>query len=275
MSETTHIYIVGYPKSGNTWLARMLAKATKLPVESLDDEHPEVAADVNRDICGDGRQEQGCIFKLHEMPANFEARLARKTGKHQIKVIYIYRDIEDVFISSFFYFKKSGCEQYIEKSGNPGNVSYPVWLARRIRWRIHLNRYLNSFVRQGYAKDSVTYAHHLSAWFAYLNGRNSEHSHAVTRYEDLINDPVPELKRICGCIGFHDLDASTLEDIVRSESFSSRKQEIEKVPNDLTFGKEFNKRFLRTGKSGDHKRFLTESQAKRLRESVRGIVSRP
>lgn len=275
MPNTTHIYIVGYPKSGNTWLARMLAKATRLQVESLDEAHPEVAADVNREIGGGTIQEHGSIFKLHDMPDDFVDRLARKTGNPQVKVIYIYRDIEDVFISSYLYFKKSGIEQYIENPWNPGKLLEPVWLARRIRWRIHMNRYLNAFIRQGYASGSVTYAQHLSAWFAYLNGRNSEHDHAITRYEILINDPVPELKRICDCIGFHEIKVGALENAVKSENFSSRKQEIEQASDSLTFGKEFNKRFLRSGKSGDHKRFLTESQARRLRDSARDIVSHP
>jgi Sulfotransferase domain len=271
----THIYIVGYPKSGNTWLARMLAKATGFPVKSSDDANPEVAADVNKAIENAGMHERGYVFKLHQTPNDFVKQLARENDQHKSKVVYIYRDIADVFISSFFYFKKSGIERYVEKPNNLLMFLNPIWLLQRIRWRVQLNRYLRSFIQYGYAKNSITYAGHLSAWFEYLKRCDGKVDYAVTKYEDLLNDPAHELKRICDKLGFHDLDLNLLGKISRSESFSSRKKDIEKTPDELTFGKEFNKRFLRSGKAGDHKRFLTYRQIMLLHATILDIESEP
>ena len=275
MSTISNIYVVGYPKSGNTWLARMVAKATQLPVSSSDDTHPEVAADVNKAIEDAVASRSGWVFKLHQMPDDFKQRLERDSVDRQIKVVYIYRDIPDVFISSFFYFKKGGVERYIEKPDNLLLFLNPVWLVRRLRWRFQLNRYLHAFIAHGYSRDSVTYAEHLSAWFEYLKRSDNGIEYAITKYEDLIDNPIQELERICGKIGFQDLDVGLLGEIARSESFSSRKKDIERTPDGLTFGKEFNKRFLRAGKAGDHKRFLTDHQISLLRGTTRSIGPEP
>ena len=269
----THIYVVGYPKSGNTWLTRMIARATRFPVKTPDGSQPEVAADVNREIERIKGVEEGSVFKLHEMPNIFEGRLIREAGKQDTKVVYIYRDVGDVFISSFFYFKHNGIERYIKKPSDFMSFFNPMWLAKRVFWRIQFNRYLGSFIHHGYNKEAVTYANHLSGWFAYLKSCDDKFDYAVTKYEDLIDDPVHELERICNRIGFHDLDIGLLESTVKSESFSDRKKAIERASDELTFGKEFNIKFLRTGKASDYKRFLTKGQAMRLQKAVQNIVN--
>lgn len=274
----THIYVVGYPKSGNTWLARMIAKATKIPVRPLDPSHLEVATDVNKEIERDGGLEEGGVFKVHEMPDDFDNRLTRDAGNHEAKLVYIYRDIEDVFISSFFYFERNVIDYerdaikcYVENSIDFTRMFDLEWWAKRIYWRTRLNRYLSSFLRHGYSKGTVTYANHLSAWFTYVEKFGRKFAHAVTKYEHLIDDPVHELRRIVDRIGFHELDMGILEKTVKSERFSERKRYIEETTDALIFGKEFNDRFLRAGKAGDHKQFLTSDQVMRLRRGSAAV----
>ncbi|HEY6093487.1 MAG TPA: sulfotransferase domain-containing protein [Gallionellaceae bacterium] len=280
----TQIFVVGYPKSGNTWLTRMIAKATSIPVRALNSAHSEIAADVNKEIGSEGAMDAGGVFKLHDMPEDFESRLAQQADGEKAKIVYIFRDIEDTFVSSFFYFRRNAIksniskpdiEQYVEKGGGLKRVLNPTWLIRHIYWRLKLNQYLRSFIRYGYSKDAVTYADHLSSWFEYLKKNKDRFEFAVTRYEDLMNNPVPEMSKICTRLGYDNLSSEAIEAIVRSESFSNRKKAIENSSDQLTLGKEFNKKFLRSGKVGDSKRFLTNNQVARLQGTLKNLASRP
>ena len=85
MSKEAQIYVVGFPKSGNTWLLRILC--------DLCDANIDQGGVVNRADYRANRQKT--IIKMH-----FEDPNSVILGG---KVIYIVRDVRDVLVSGFFH----------------------------------------------------------------------------------------------------------------------------------------------------------------------------
>ena len=86
MKNKEPIYVVGFPKSGNTWLARLISEtldSNLAPNNSID------AADFS-----ENRKGKYIIFKQHT-DENI-------SDISKSSVIYIIRDVRDVLVSGFF-----------------------------------------------------------------------------------------------------------------------------------------------------------------------------
>ena len=118
-----NIYVVGYPKSGCTWLTRLLTRALNgRAVEyPMNKTGRDLAADVNKDIKGDSGYR---ISKIHFTPKQFK----EKFGNNQ-KIVYIQRNIYDVLVSSFFYFnnKEKDIDDYVKKFCREGNAIFGTY----------------------------------------------------------------------------------------------------------------------------------------------------
>lgn len=94
------IFIVSYPKSGNTWLRYILAYALKGTERELSfDELEDVVSDVytSKDLIDS--KTQGRFIKTHDAYFNYFP-----------KTVYIYRDYRDVLVS--FYEYKLALKEY-------------------------------------------------------------------------------------------------------------------------------------------------------------------
>ena len=94
------IFIIGFPKSGNTWLTRLIADSLRMRVGSgmrVDDDF-EIATSVNTQLGLPGVTDF-TIRKTHFLP-----EVLKKVREEDMnKGVYIYRDFRDIVISSFFY----------------------------------------------------------------------------------------------------------------------------------------------------------------------------
>ncbi len=90
--KTTDIFLVSYPKSGNTWLRYILATAMKgkndFSFEELETIIPDVYQSKTKINALTGQR----IIKVHEPLFDYFP-----------KVIYIYRDFRDVVVSYYHY----------------------------------------------------------------------------------------------------------------------------------------------------------------------------
>ncbi|MEH6503182.1 MAG: sulfotransferase domain-containing protein [Cycloclasticus sp.] len=243
-----NICIIGYPKSGNTWLARMVSKALKIQVKIFVDDSgvPEVAADINTLI----KESKSKVYKLHLYPYEFK----KKYQKSNTYVIYIYRDPKSVFISSFFYFNYKGAGKYVMKKMLLNN---PIDCLKWIIGRYKLSLFLDSFLKQGLHTYGL-HSMHINAWSSFGKGNDK---FVMVDYNDLIANPEKALKNLFSTLKLQ-VDSSDISKAAESEEFGRRKLEIiNSKAEDLTFGKEFNVKFLRSGDINDWKNYLTERQA--------------
>lgn len=81
------IYVLGFPKSGNTWLARLLGEVTQSNILAEDLVN---TADNSSDREGD--------FAIHKEHVARDEQVLLKE-----QVVYIIRDIRDVLVSSFYH----------------------------------------------------------------------------------------------------------------------------------------------------------------------------
>ncbi len=91
-----NIIIVGYPKSGTTWLSRLVAELVSCPLQG-DWGFEDLNAPYKE---GQNRTSEFQVFKSHHTFQ--EIKSASNLDIH--KIIYIIRDPRDVVISGVHYF---------------------------------------------------------------------------------------------------------------------------------------------------------------------------
>ncbi|WP_152184258.1 sulfotransferase domain-containing protein [Sulfurimonas indica] len=222
------IYVVGYPKSGNTWLARLLSEVTNSPIQ---------ANDIINTADNDKRNGNFKIHKIHDSK-NFESIVKSN------KVVYIVRDVRDVLISGFFFNYPMFTEEqvknnfFIRKYFNyeikrlnkqwQGNIL--VQLIRNTEIKI------NNFIGKQDSKALIgSWSEHIERW---TNNPNC----IMIKYEDMLNDTFKELEKVINFLNL-DINPNILEQTVKNQSFEKKKQEFIKK------GDTVNAKFMRSGKS--------------------------
>src|SRR6185437_416936 len=146
--------IVGFPKSGNTWMQSIMTSIMHgINTETLDN---NVIQNLSPDVYSFKyyyRFINRCFFKTHELP--------NPTYKN---VIYIVRDGRDALVSYYHYNKAQGTHYTIDEMISEGKGLFNV------KWHVHTEQW----VKNPYSANII-----------------------FVRYEDLINSPLQERKKIC------------------------------------------------------------------------------
>jgi len=207
------IFIVGYPKSGNTWFQNILASL-------IYGVNPELTPDsVIQDLIPDvhykryyRRYRNSVVFKSHSFPRS-----------DYRKVIYIVRDGRDVMVSYFHYLKVLR-----ERQGR--DISFEQILLEK----------------DGLFQKKLWHEH-VDAWLENPYGAEL----IMIKYEDMLNNFVGELEKICKFIGF-DAPKHRLEEIKIQTAFNKmRSKEVKFGMNNPAWPKD--KPFVRRGKAGSYK----------------------
>ncbi len=141
-NEYEKIYVVGYPKSGTTWLTRLLADILDSPAGNgmggLDEE--EIASDFNLQILKRDTKPKYKILKTHLLIPHLKS-----LDTNLKKIVYIERDFRDVLISSFFYQRENCDEKLLEKRSilelKENNISFFKYLKNRMRLWLHIKNH--------------------------------------------------------------------------------------------------------------------------------------
>jgi hypothetical protein len=252
-------FIIGFPKSGNTWLVRMIARALNIHAEAFPtpDRTRDPAADVNVEI---DTNDDDRVVKLHYTPKDFTDVYG---SPDEGRFIYLKRNPLDVMVSGFFYFCYRGEERFALANPEVRFLMNPRYLLKHLHARRKFNDWVKVFCKQGISVYG-TWPAHVRRWEEFFDSHPNL-CVAYTTYEDLRENTVGELDRILTSITGVKSTAERIKAAVSAEEFLKRKKCIEESAGEITYGKEYNLKFLRSGMVGDYARFATKRQCDKLR----------
>src|SRR5882762_2653674 len=218
------IFLVSFPKSGNTWtrflIANLLHPEEKVGFENIHRLVPDPFATAKRDF---DHMSQPRVIKSHDC---FDPRYPR--------VMYIIRDPRDVVISQYHYHRKC----------NKIEDGYPM----------------EKFVTRFLAGDTCphgSWGQNVTTW---ITSRHNDPRFLLLRYEDLVADPGRELARVATFLNIPPDHERISKAVERSAADNMRK--LEKAQSDkssLTKDSRKDLSFVRAAKSGGWRSDLPES----------------
>ena len=178
--ELTKILIVGYPKSGNTWLTRLCAQILDCPVEGYwQSDHDEIAVE------GKQRESRYRCYKSHHVWSELQG--FQEQPDH---IIYICRDPRDVYLSGMHYFYDL----------DPLKQENKTLLSRLI------NRFYKELIGNSRMSEKMFNAlvngdsrvHNVTStsWFNHLKPFRENSEVLFLRYEDLLEQPLEEAQKL-------------------------------------------------------------------------------
>ncbi|HUO25315.1 MAG TPA: sulfotransferase domain-containing protein [Candidatus Aquilonibacter sp.] len=217
------IFLVSFPKSGNTWtrflIANLLHPETQVNFGNIDRLIPESEGLTRREL---QRVPRPRIMKSHQY---FDPRFR--------KVIYIVRDPRDVAVSQFHFFRKR----------------------RRIADDFPIEQFVTRFVA-GDTSDYGSWGDNVSSW---LVTRQNSPQFLLLRYEDLVNRTEAELARVAEFLGMRGSPEHVANAVKRSSADEMRKLEGANATASVTRNTRQDIPFVRSAGSGGWKNSLPES----------------
>jgi hypothetical protein len=231
------LLVVGYPKSGNTWLTRLTAELLGAPVKGFwkEPHNKEIAVE------GEGRVSDIEVFKGHHSYG------AMRRGFNLADVVYIVRDVRDVAISGANYFSFRppswfGKVRYTAARRLLPNARKEMWDSIRLCSMILTladgNREVNPWCANAWDE-------HI---YAYIDA-----GACVIRYEDLLTAPERECRRLLAHFGV-ERSAAQIQSAIANQSFQAAKARF------LARGDEKRADFLREARTGSWATGLSAAQ---------------
>ena len=253
------IYVVGYPKSGTSWLSRLLAHALGIPIWS-DKENIEVTSEINERI--KEMKENSFILKLHSRPKDLFG-IGKANPSH---IVYIYRDFKAVFISSFFYFRVPKRYAFLfTLKDNPLICNRK----RLLRWilypfsRVYFCLTLYKVVTRGVSKGKFgIWKKQVSCWKNLANQEKINCNIVYVSYEDLLDNPKTNLSRIIQELNLKKINDIKLKKAVKEESFGQMKARLNEKSSLVE------RALLREGKKDDWKNYLSKINLLQIKKIV-------
>lgn len=206
------IIIVGYPKSGNTWITRLVAELINCPIKGL------LYRDYVNEIAVEGLER---LSKYECFKSHHQLHELNNEDINNVKIIYVIRDPRDILLSGIFYFYKS-C--FLFKCFHLNKLPFKIHQNKVLMGviKICMKRGMEKAIFQGNKKIHywcrVSWKNHI---IPYLNNPRI----LKVKYEDMLKSPLLESKRILGFIGIDKSDQSII-DAINKQSFSVAKQKF-------------------------------------------------
>lgn len=232
------IFLVSYPKSGNTW-TRFLVANLAYPEKNPDFSNinalvPDPEGMSKRDL---ERATRPRILKSHHC---FDPRFP--------KVIYIVRDPRDVVLSEYYFDIKR----------------------RAIADDFPVQQFVSRFLRGELNHRYGTWGENAATWFY---ARNRDSRFLLVKYEDLLSQGMEEMARIATFLGVQPTQQRLTFAI--EQSSADRMRELEKKQGHLwssTRETRKDKPFVRAAKSGGWKAELPEASIAEIESKWGGLM---
>lgn len=246
------IFLVSYPKSGNTWtrflLGNLMNPDERITFANVERRVPDIYARSKQSL---KRIPRPRVIKSHEC---FDPRYRR--------VIYIVRDPRDVAVSCYHYDRKGRnipddfpVHTYVTTRFMKTDEYFGTWGEHAGSWLVNSkNIFQLSRLKGGFLGTPGSWGENVMSW---LGARGHDRQFLLVRYEDLLDDTHREMTRIAE---FLELNASA-DRISRAVELSSadnmRKLEA-RDSNEWVTTKNSRKDigFVRAAKSGEWKKTL-------------------
>lgn len=210
------VFIVSYPKSGNTWtrflIANLVYKNEKITFANIENKVPDIYQNTNRALL---KLTHPRIIKSHEY---FDPRYRR--------VICIVRDPRDIVVSYYHYMIK--VRAFDEK--------YPISL------------FVERFLCGNLHPSLGVWGDNIGSW---IGARDGDKNFLLLRYEDMLLNTTEELKKIVNFLGTQVSD-SDIQNAVVSSSFDNMSLLEKRYSKDWKpiSSSRIDKPFVRKGKAG-------------------------
>lgn len=259
------IFVIGYPKSGNTWITRLIGDALNSRTGSGYLRH-------STEIASEGADRTGNYFVLKSHHSKYDRPsyilMPDKKSSNEPIIFYVVRNFRDVLISSFFHFHRNFNKQAIllnEDSTEKLSLKR-IYFNDQIKrmtkkWcgprSLMLNNYVNMLKTRIIVKLKGE-----KTFTPVVVGNWSEHvlywtslyrKLTVIKYEDMQHNPYGVLRN-CFLKLDMEFDSKRVIEAIKRQSFKERKKNFE-IQNDIR-----NANFLRKGVSGDWKNYFTAKQ---------------
>ncbi|NNK80586.1 MAG: hypothetical protein HKO93_03725 [Flavobacteriales bacterium] len=255
------IIVVGYPKSGNTWLCRLTGELLQCPVKGfLYADHYEIAAE------GSGRESQFEIFKSHHQYDEISKR-----DIENARIIYIIRDPRDVSISGRKYFNFHLGP--FKEVGDPdkGLLRKVLFKLKSITNRLNDSLFgdrvkckrMNKALLEG--NNNV---HHWCrvSWREHFTPFVEQDKVLLVKYESLLDSPMTECGRILDYLGV-ERSKEQIAEAIDKQSYDSVKERFIKTDN------KSKAEFLREGKKEQWRTAMSNKEKARFREAYENELS--
>lgn len=232
------IFLVSYPKSGNTWLRFIVANLVNSTADVSFSTIDSIVPDIYKVSAIRLRQmSKPRILKSHEY---LDIRYR--------KVIYIARDPRDVLLSYYHY--------------------------KILRKKLSETHPLDSFAQDfldGKLDKFGTWQDHVGGW---LGARGNSKNFLFLRYEDLIKDPLIETRKVAEFIGLSVSD-DTIQKSLELSSFK-KMRELEKSTGSTSAALRGSRKdmfFVREGRSGGWVESLPEAVSAKVIEKFQSAMT--
>jgi len=205
------VYIVSYPRSGNTWMRFLLGELvfqTDIDFGNMEQYVPDIHRCTHDELESVPRPR---FLKSHEP---YDSRYPM--------VVYLIRDPRDVAIS------------------------YHKWLLKFNKSTLPLDEFLLNF-----AENETRYqgwGNHVSGW--YENRHRVRHGILIIRYEDMLEDAFHSMSRVVDFLGLGSFQDSIAEAVAGNDFCKMQGKESAALNGDLFGGTKDNIRFVRKGHAG-------------------------
>lgn len=231
------VFIVSYPKSGNTWTRFLIANmlyGEGASFSNMEKLVPSIYANSDKRLLA---LPSPRFIKSHE---SFDPRYQ--------KVILIVRDPRDVAVSYFHYLKKF----------------------RLVSDDMDIKHFVVPFIK-GEFDNFGSWGENLGSW---LGARGGDESLLILRYEDMLADARGALVTIATFIGIA-ADEGKIDMAVKNSSFESmRELEQTQKPWRAVRHERQDIPFIRSGQAGGWKNVLSDDAAALIEEKWRTLMER-
>lgn len=274
------IYINGFPKSGNTWLTRLIAEALESPSGSGFTFSSDIKESATEGLDRNGNYK---VLKAH-----YIYELLPKEFKES-KIIVPIRDVRDVLVSQYYH-------------GYTTLERFPI--SRKLAQKFSFFEFLYDFHKMKEDKINLELApnifHHIKKYYArcdfekvitnnsnlWSNIKLHNDSFLPTnwstfnkkwydemlikdnivfvKYEDLLEDTYSTLVGAFKKLNILDYSEEQVLKAIDNQSFSKKKQAFENREIDAHLGAKYNANFMRKGQSGDYKNYLQPSLEQKI-----------